>query len=331
MVTIFDVAEKACVSVNTVSRLLNNPQVVSQQTADKINLIMDELNYQPSQVARSLVKKRTNIIGVIVPNIKNTFFNSFFRLVQDLSNTHNYNLILCNTDEDSNKEIKIIKLLQSQRVAGIMIAPCSVQSVEYLKNSSLPFVLIDRVPKKIRASFVTTDHCRGAFDLTKHLINLGHKKIAVLKGSGVLFPDVERFRGYTEAMKEYNLEVRKEFIINCEFDEIKAHKAVLGLLTRKEKPTAIFSFNGLMTFGAIKAIQSLDLRIPHNVSVVCFDEIPGYKIFNPKITHVIQPIEELGKEAVSILIEQIENKGTSKQVKIFRKPELVIGDSCRKI
>lgn len=332
MATIVDVAKKARVSVITVSRLLNNPKIVSKSTSKRIFQAMEDLNYQPSQIARSLVKKRTNTIGIIIPNVQNTFFNSWFRFIEEYASAHSFNLLLCNTDEDAEKELRYIKLLQSQRVDGIIIAPCSKNSVEYLNRSDLRFILFDRMFRETDADFVTTNHYQGAYEITEYLIKLGHKKIAVLKGKGVLYPDIERYLGYRDAMKNHNLEVNNNLVLNCEFDEMKAHKATRELLfNNTKKPTAIFSFNSLMTFGAIRTIQNMKLSIPDDISLVCYDEIPGYTIFHPQVTHVLQPIESLGKNVIVALIDKIKNSGHAQKTQIFLKPKLVIGKSCKRI
>ena len=331
MATIFDVAAKAKVSVITVSRLLNNPSIVSAKTAEKIFKVMEDLNYQPSEIARSLVKKKTNTIGVIMPDVKNTFFNSWFRFVEDYASAHQYNLLLCNTDEDPAKELKYIKLFQAQRVDGVLIVPCSAKSAEYLAKSNLNFVLVDRMFEKIKSDFVITDHFAGAYEATEYLIKLGHTRIAVLKGAGELYPDVERFRGFEAAMKKYRIELNDSFILNCRFDELCAGKTVKELLRKKEKPTAIFSFNSLMMAGTIKAVEDAGLEIPKHISLICFDEIPGYNIFTPRIASIVQPIEQLGREATRILIERIKNPSTGRQRKVVLKPKLAAGGSCRKI
>ena len=331
MATILDVAVKANVSVITVSRLLNNPDIVSSATSEKIFKVMDELNYQPSQIARSLVKKKTNTIGVIMPDIKNTFFNNWFRHVEDFASAHQYNLLLCNTDEEPAKELKYIKLFQAQRVDGVIIVPCSRKSVEYLVKSNLRFILVDRSFEGLKTEFIVTDHYTGAFEATEYLIKLGHKKIALLKGDGELYPDVERYHGFEDAMKKHSIKIEKEFICDCGFDDLKSYSAVTSLLKKENHPSAIFSFNSLMMVGAIRAIQNLHLEIPEQISLLSFDEIPGYNIFQPKITCVIQPVEPLGHDAAKLLIDRIKNPESPKQKKIYLKPKLVIGNSCKRI
>ncbi len=331
MSTIFDVAEKAQVSVITVSRLLNNPKLVSARTAEKITRVMEELNYQPSQIARSLVKKQTNTIGVIMSDIKNTFFNNWFRIVEDYASKHGYNLLLCNTDENPAREIKYVKLLQSQRVDGLIIIPCSEKSVDYLLKSNINFILVDRIIRRQKTSYVSTDHYRGAFEATEYLINLNHRKIAVLKGRGILFPDIERYEGFENAMEKNKINIEEKFILNCEFDEMKAYNATLNLMEMNPKPTAIFTFNSKMMNGSIKAIQKLELVIPDDVSLICFDQIPGYEIFQPRITCIIQPIKSLGEKAISALISKIKKPEKPGRTKVILKPELCPGNSCKKL
>lgn len=330
MITIYDIAEKAQVSVATVSRLLNKPGIVSTRTANKIFRIMDELNYQPNQIARSLTKRKTNTIGVIISNVKNTFINSWYRFIEEYAEAHNFNLLLSNTDQEPEREMKYIKLFQSQRVEGIIISPSSKSSVEYLIKSNIHFILFNRVYKGIKTNFVTTNHYQGAYEATEYLIKLGHKRIAVLKGAGVLYFDVERYRGFEDAMEKHGLKINNELVLNCELNEMKALKSTEELLGRKNRPTAIFSFNSFMTLGAIRAMQSKKVSIPKDISLVSYDEIPGYTIFQPRITHVLQPIELLGKNTIGALIDMIKNQN-SKHIKRYLKPNLVVGDSCKRI
>ncbi len=331
MATIHDVARRARVSVMTVSRALNTPQKVSAKTTRRIRKVMEELGYQPSQVARSLVKRRTNTIGIVMPDIKNTFFNSWFRSVEDSARQFGYTTFLCNTDENPDDEMKSVRTLLSHRVDGILIVPHSEESVRYLMRAKANVVLVDRVFDSMNVDSVSTDHYYGAVKLTEHMIAQGHKRIGVLKGPGVLFPDRERYRGFGHAMKENGIEVVREHIRNCEFKESLAFDTVKEMLQAGNRPTALFSFNSLMTIGAIKAINVLGMKIPADISLVCYDAIPGNDIFTPGITHVIQPIEELGTDATKMLIRRIENPKRKATEEIFLKPKLVIRESCRKI
>ena len=331
MLTIRDVAKKANVSVMTVSRMMNDPEKVSPKTTQKIRQIMNQLGYHPSHIARSLVKKKTNTLGIVMPDIKNTFFNSWFRWVEDYARSFDYNLLLCNTDENAEYEINQIRLLLSQRVDGIIIVPHAQVSVSYLKKSRIPFVLVDRVIADSGADSITTDHYTGAYEATEYLIKLGHTHIGVLKGPGTLYPDVERYRGFCDSMKNHKLKIDVSLLKNCEFQEGNAFEAVIELLKSENPPTAIFSFNSLMTIGAINAMNELKLSIPDDLSIVGFDEIPGQSFFRPKITYVLQPIEELGRNATKIILEKIEYPARKKSIRIFLKPKFIIGESCQNV
>jgi LacI family transcriptional regulator len=330
MPTIFDIAKKAKVSVMTVSRVMNNPQIVSRKTVDRIHKIMDDLGYQPSQIARSLVKKRTNTIGVIMPDIKNTFFNNLFRYIEDYASSHDFHLLLSNTDEEPEKEMKYVKLFLSQRVDGIIISPCSNRSIIYLQKSKSKYICVDRVYEDYISDFVSTDHYQGAFQATEYLLKLGHKRIAVLRGSGVLVPDDQRFAGFTDAMEKYEILTDPKLIVNCEFDEICAAESVKKLLKQENKPTAIFSFNSLMMAGAIRTIRIMKKKIPADISLICFDEISGYEIVQPKITCLVQPIERIGYEATKAIIRKIK-KQKVQRTKMLVHPKLILGESCKKV
>ncbi len=331
MATIHDVARKANVSVMTVSRVLNKPGKVSARTIKKVTRVMEQLGYQPSQVARSLVKRKTNTIGIVMPDIKNTFFNSWFRSVEDYARRFGYTTLLCNTDENPDDEMKLVKTFLSHRVDGILLVPHSEAAVRYLLKAKVSTVLVDRIYPSVDVDFVATDHYEGALKLTEYLVGQGHRKIGVLKGPGVLFPDSERFRGFSDAMAAHGVELTPGYIMNCEFLEEQAFDDVRVLLSGDDPPTALFSFNSLMTIGAIKAIQSLGLKIPEDISLVGYDEIPGNDIFTPGITHVQQPIEELGSNATRILIRRIENPKEKERSRLLMSPELVIRESCRPI
>ena len=330
MATINDVARKAKVSVVTVSRLLNHPEVVNVKSAKKIYKAMDELRFQPSQIARSLVKRRTNTLGVIIPDVKNPFFNNWFRCLEEYAIVHKFSLLLCNTDDNAEKEMRYVKLMQAQRVDGVVIVPYSKRSVEYLIGSGQKFVLVDRIFKDLEVDFVTTDHFQGGYQATQYLIKLGHTRIGILRGAGCIFPDVERYSGFEKAMKENNIPIDEGLIMNCDLDEGKAYERTKEVLRRRKRPTAVFSFNGLMSSGFIQAVQEMSLSIPQYVSLLSFDEIQGHRIFRPRLTHIIQPIRSLGEFAIDMIAGMINNTNSTRQ-EVLLKPELVLGDSCRRI
>ncbi|MGA9119189.1 MAG: LacI family DNA-binding transcriptional regulator [Bacteroidota bacterium] len=328
MATIHDVARKARVSVMTVSRTLNSPSKVSAKTRTTIHEVMEQLGYEPNLIARSLVRRRTNTLGIIMPDIKNTFFNSWFRAVEEVARSVRYNLLLCNTDEDAWHELQAVRLMLGQRVDGIIIVPHARESVLHLRRSRRPFILVDRVFNDVDTDSVSTDHYGGAYAATAHLTGLGHRSIAVLRGPGVLYPDVERYRGFSDAMKQERIPVLQQLVCNCEFQEGMAFEATKQLLLMEPRPTAVFSFNSLMTVGVLKAMRTLNLSIPDDLSVVTYDEIPGHSVFTPSITYVQQPVEALGREATQIMLDRIERPRKKDYARVLLAPTLVAGESC---
>ncbi len=310
---------------------MNSPGVVSDKTIVDVRRAMEDLGYQPSHVARSLVTKKTNTIGIVMPDIKNTFFNSWFRALEEYAGQSGYTTFLCNADEDPTKEMKFVRLLQAHRVDGVLIVPRSVEAVKYLVKNKTVTVLVDRMYHDVGTDVVSTDHYDGARRITEYLIGMGHERIGVLTGPDFMFPSAERYRGFCDAMKGSEIRIVPQFVKNCEFKEKRAYDAVDELLTGGSFPTAFFAFNSLTAIGAIKAINSHGLKIPDDISLVCYDEIPGNDIFNPKITHVRQPIVELGHRATRLLIDRIENPNRDETAKIFLKPELIMGESCMKL
>lgn len=329
MSTIFDVAKKAGVSVMTVSRTLNSPGKVSLKTRKKITRAMESLGYEPNQIARSLVKSKTHTLGIIMPDIKNTFFNSWFREVEQVTRSMGYNLLLSNTDDSPEHELRSVRLMLGQRVDGIVIIPHARESVLPIQRSQHPFIIVDRLLDDVEADAVSTDHYAGAVEATEYLLGLGHRSIAVLRGPGILFPDIERYRGFADAMKKWEVPIDPLLVCNCEFQEAIAYHSTKDLLSRTPRPTAVFSFNSLMTIGILRALGDLRLRVPEDLSVITYDQIPGYSIVIPTITYVQQPIDILGREATRIILQRIEHKGSDEFVRTLIPPKLVVGTSCR--
>ena len=160
------------------------------------------------------------------------------------------------------------------------------------------FILFDRIFKELKTNFVTTDHYSGAYDAVEYLVRQGHTQIAVLKGPGILYADVQRYNAFVDVLHKHHIKVEKDFVVNCEFSEELAIKAMRSLMQRRDKPTAIFTFSGLLTKGVIKYTQQMHLSIPNDISLIGFDEVPGQDIFFPQITHIVQSINTLGKDII---------------------------------
>lgn len=330
-VTIKDIAKKAGVSITTVSRVMNDKLGgISQETRERILKIVDEMNYQPNALARSLVTKQSLTLGLVLPNISNPFFPEMVRGVEDLASQHGYSVFLCNTDDDEEKEKHYIQLLKEKYVDGIIFSSnnrYSEKHYEILQKANIPFVLIDRGEEDGNSPYngVFIDNEKGAYLATKHLIEYGHKGIACLTGPKQVGTAKRRIRGYQKAMMEANLPIH---LINGDFRMKDAYIATKKLLP-SEEITAIFASNDLMACGIYQAAYELGIKIPEDLSVVGFDDIQLVEALTPKLTTIRQSSYTLGKTAAEMIIQELKEKKIAKQVVIL-DPALVIRQSTKR-
>lgn len=337
MATIKDVAERAGVSVMTVSRVINNNGYVSRATKEKVEKAMEELGYVPNALAHGLITKRTHVLGLIVSDITNPFFTTIVRGVEDLAIKNGFNIILCNTDEDVEKEKKYIELLLRKRVDGIILSPadCSRRdSVDQIIRRNVPLVLIDRCIKGLDIDCVYSDSTFGAYELTKYLISLGHRRIGIIVGPKRISTAVERIEGYKRALNEANITLDNSLIKWGEkYSREDGYSHTLTLLKMDNPPTAIFGGNRLITVGILRAIRELGLRIPEDISVISFDEVEDISVTNPFLTVVSQNPYTIGMIATELLLKRIREGGRfiDPPKNIILKPEIIIRKSCRSL
>lgn len=331
-VTIKDIAKKAGVSITTVSRVMNDKLGgISQETKERILKIVEEMNYQPNALARSLVTKQSLTLGLVLPNISNPFFPEMVRGVEDLANHHGYSVFLCNTDDDEEKEKQYIQLLKEKYVDGIIFSSNSRYSEEHyeiLQKAHIPFVLIDRGEEEGNSPYngVFIDNEKGAYLATQHLIDYGHKEIACMTGPKEVGTAKKRILGYQKAMLEANLPIH---LTSGNFRMKDAYTAAKKLLSSSEV-TAIFASNDLMACGIYQAAYELGMNIPNDLSVVGFDDIQLVEALTPKLTTIRQSSYTLGKTAAEMIIQELKKEKTEKKV-VKLDPELVIRQSTRKI
>jgi LacI family transcriptional regulator len=337
MATIKDVAEKAGVSVMTVSRVINNSRYVSQETREKVERVMEELGYVPNALAHGLITKRTHILGLIVSDITNPFFTTIARGVEDTAIKNGFNIILCNTDEDVEKEERYIELLLRKRVEGIILSPADCRrknGIERIISKNIPIVLIDRHIRELKVDCVYSDSISGAYELTRYLINLGHRRIGIIVGPRRISTAVERVEGYKKALNEAHIPIDESLIRWGEkYSRADGYKNTIELLKIDDPPTAIFGGNRLITVGILKAIRELGLKIPDDISVVSFDEVEDFSVANPFLTVVSQNSYMIGSIATECLIRRIRGKSEVPEdpQNIVLKPELIIRESCRSL
>lgn len=319
-VTIRQVAKRAGVSCATISRVINNSDTVKPETRDHVVKIIKEMGYAPNEVARSLSKNETKTIGVVVPDINNPFFGDVIKGVSMLADKHNLNIILCDTNEDTEKEKISLRMLKDHRIRGIIIGPASDNNefngeyLSILENLGIPIVLVGRDVKYSNFDGVFIDNVQGASDGVSALIQSGHKKIAVISGSTDSKPGRDRLGGYMKAMTMGGLTVREDYILHGNFKLESGYELTRQLLEIEDRPTAIFTCNNMMTLGCIKALSEQGLKIPEDMALVGFDEIELLEIFNMQITVIARPTFEMGRIAMEMLLERFdkrENQGSA--------------------
>jgi len=334
LVTIKDVAKRAGVSVMTVSRVINGSKNVSESTRKKVLKAIEELGYVPNSVARSLVLKKTSTIGLVISDITNPFFTTIARGVEDTAISEHYTVIICSTDENPEKELMYVEVLAKSKVDGVIYASASGKKAPlkslFLKN--IPIVLIDRTIEGVNdLDIVRGDSVYGAYLLTKHLIELGHKRIGIVVGSTFISTARDRVEGYKKALNEAKIPIDDSLIKISErskFSKEDGYRLTKELLEIKDPPTAVFGGNNLMAIGAMLAIKEKGLEIPDDISLVSFDDIESLSEVYPFLTVVKQPAYTMGVLAAELLIRRIENIDKIQEKReIMLTPELIIRKS----
>jgi LacI family transcriptional regulator len=307
MPTIKDVARAAGVSVATVSAVANGTKYVSEELARRVRHAIDATGYQPHGVARSLKNGRTQTLGLIVTDITNPFFTSVARSVEDAAHLAGYAVLLCNSDEDVDKERLYLQLMGRRRVDGLIWAPAGdIRSYRDLRSDQrAPTILLDRRIDGMPMDAVVVDNVRATREAIEHLIGLGHRRIALITGLPHLSTSRERLQGYREAMIGHGLRPSPRLIVQGDFRSGSAHDAALGVLRMVPRPTAVFASNNLMALGLLRAIRELGLRCPEEMSVAAFDDFEEASLFTPGLTTVAQPTTAIGAKAVEMVLKRI--------------------------
>lgn len=319
-ITIKDVAKEANVSITTVSRVINNKdEGVSKETKEKILKIMKKLDYRPNGIARGLVTKKTNTLGLILPDITNPFFPDLVRGVEDTANMYGYNIILCNTDDDIAKEKTYIKILKEKCIDGI-IYTSTIKSenhnVKTLLKYEIPFVMLDRLIDIKGIPYIYADGESGMYEIIRYLIKNNHKKIAYISGPITNYTAVQRYEGYKRAMDEAGLKPDEDLILEGNYKMNSGFKCMSEILNKKKQFTAVACANDLMAIGALECVRAHNLKVPEDISITGYDDIYVSNVITPKLTTMAQPTYEMGCLAARILIKSIEGKNDEKEIMI---------------
>ena len=307
MPTIKDVARAAGVSVATVSAVANGTKYVSEPLARRVRHAIDATGYQPHGVARSLKNGTTQTLGLIVTDITNPFFTAVARSVEDAAHLAGYAVVLCNSDEDVEKERVYLQLMRRRRVDGLIWAPAGdiASYKDFRASQRAPTILLDRQIAGMPMDAVVVDNVRATREAIEHLIGLGHRRIALITGLPHLSTSRERLQGYREAMAAHALKPSPLLVVQGNFRSENAHDAALGLLGMDPRPTAVFASNNLMAIGLLRAIRELGLRCPEDISVAAFDDFEEASLFTPGLTTIAQPTTAIGAKAVEIALKRI--------------------------
>jgi DNA-binding LacI/PurR family transcriptional regulator len=319
MANMKDIARIAGVSLGTVSNVLNETAGVREPVRQRVLKAVQAAGYQPSQLARALRRDKTDMIGMIIPDITNPFFPGVVRGAEDVAFSNGYRLILCNSDNDHSKELVHLNELRTYLPAGLIVIPSNFSDLtaqaEIYRKAGTGVVCIDRLPKNWSGDSVTADNEEGAYNATRYLFQMGHSRLGVITGPLHLTNAQERLSGFKRAVREAKLHLSPEYVQEATFDKAGGFSKALVLLRLIPRPTAIVAGNDLIALGALLAIREAGLRCPEDVSLMGFDDLDLAEITNPSLSSVSQSGYQLGTTAARILLDRLEgDKGPAKHL-----------------
>ena len=329
MPNIYDVAREASVSVYTVSAVINNTAQVSAALQKRVQAAVRKLNYRPNLLARSLARRQTHTIGIIVTDIANPFFPLLVRGAEDVLQKAGYSTLLCNTDDNAEKEAHYLEFLLSKRVDGIMLVktpgrlPAAVRQM--LADVKTPVGLIMRACSDVTGDLVMTDDRQGAFEAVSHLARIGHKRIGFVGGPLSVSNAKSRRQGYLDALQENSLRESSDLTFEGDYRFESGYRAGLTLLPRR--PDAVFVANYLMMVGFMKAADEMGLQCPEHFGMISFDDYPWLGSFRPRMTTVELPKYELGEQSAQLLLERIAGRH-AKVTTVKLMPQMRVRESC---
>ncbi len=328
--TINDVASYAGVSRATVSRVLNHNPAVDPTLRDRVLDAVQALGYQPNRAARRLRAQSSNVIGLVISDIQNPYFISVISGVEAAAYAHQMNIVLCNSDEDLAKERIYLDVMEAERVAGLIIVPThgtAGSDLNRFQQLGIPVILLDRLIEAMQVDAVKVDNERGAYEAVKHLLDLGCRRVAHISGSPELTTGRDRMQGYYNALAEAHLKPEPRLIRTGDFKTDSGYRLTLDLLDLPAPPDAIFVANNLMTLGALRALRERGVRVPEEMALVGFDDMPWSAEFRSPLTAVSQPTYELGQEAVHLLRRRLAQPDAPVRTVVLNT-RLIVRESC---
>lgn len=327
--TLVTISKRTGFAISTVSRVLSGQAEKYRISSKTVEFVLEEArrcNYTPSLLAKGLRMKHTNTLGLLIPSVANPYFADISSVVIQEAKSCGYTAMVVDTMESEENEQEGVRTMLSRRVDGIVVVPCG-RTPEYLEevNRSVPVVLIDRYFERTSLPYVCTDNYCGGMDATRMLLKNGHTNIVCIQGVPYSMPNRRRVQGYLDALVEEGIETNA-MVTGNDFSIQNGYIETKFALSRPDPPTAIFALSNTILLGAVKAIRESGLRIPEDISIVSFDNNPYLDFLVPAITRISQPLEDMGKMAVKLLLESIRN-GISSQAQIQLAPNMVLCDS----
>lgn len=331
MATIHDVAEKAGVSVATVSRVINKSDTVALKSIEKVKKAIEELSYQPNILARDLRRAETNRVLVLLQSISNPFYATIVKGIEDIAQKHKFSIMLCNTDSDLIREKNYIDLMAKKVVQGAILLDTEMTKDELnALSEDSKVVLCCEYKQGVNISHVMIDNYMAAKTLVRHLLSLGHRRIALIAGDTHLTSTSLRYKGYVDALLEAGISLDEDLIYWSGTSSFKmGMRAMESLLYSKDRPSAVFAMSDVLAIGAIKSINSKGLSVPDDIAVAGFDGIEVAAVIKPGLTTIAQPNYDMGCIAMELLIKEMKDNAKNKQ-EIVIEHELVIRESTVK-
>lgn len=336
--TIYDIAKELNITAATVSRALNNNPKISQSTRNLVLETANKMNYKQNKLALALRSGKSNNVGVIVPRINTNFFASVIRGIEEGLHPEGYQVIICQTHEDENREIENINTLLNAQVDGILMSISNLPKennhyIERVIQKNIPLIFFDRKKEMKNVSSVTIDDYLASYQTTQHLIEQGCEKIAYFSGDRSLEIYEDRYRGYQQALLDNNIPINEDYIISIKSNVTEGRDAVEKLLALENPPNAIFSTSDFAALGAIQKLKEHGIKIPEDFCVFGFGNEPFTKFMELSISTVDQSPLEMGKMAAQVFLEKINNSSTDKKSenKVVLMPKLLIRQSSTRI
>ena len=326
MATVRDVAKLAGVSPITVSRVINNAGYISDETRRRVEEAIRQLGYVPNTLARSLRLRQTNTLALVLTDITNPFWTTVVRGVEDAASDAGFNVILCNTDESEVEQEKYLNVLLQKRVDGVLLVPvrCTRETVQVILNQNVPLVILDRHIPGVEVDSVRCDTEGGGYDLVRLLLAKGHRKIAMLSGpKGVSSAD-DRVAGYQRALADAGLNLHNELVFYGEFTQASGYSMMKQALAVEPHLSAIFGGNNFITMGAFKSARDAGLRVPEDIAMVGFDDLPVELVIDPFFTVAAQSAYAMGKQATELLLGRIAGQDIPQFQEIILPTEIIV-------